>query len=124
MLAIQTRFIGPSNTRGARVKASVMECVSSFGRPRTATVGYHEGPGGVNEAHDRAARALMVQLGWAGRFVVGDTQAGRVYVRVTKDGDKLDVTEAECAAGNVTRPMRGKVQADAREYLDTECGAA
>lgn len=62
MKAIQTKFIGPSETRGARVKAWI--------KGNTATVSWDHGLETVDN-HGAAARALVVKLKWSGRLVGG-----------------------------------------------------
>lgn len=55
MQSITTKFIGPSNTRGARIKAA---CAAG-----SVTIGY---PYELDRdaAHWEAAKALIVKLGW------------------------------------------------------------
>lgn len=62
MKAIQTKFIGPSETRGARVKAWV--------NGNAATVSWDHGLEVVDN-HASAARKLVASLGWPGRLVGG-----------------------------------------------------
>lgn len=62
MKAIQTKFIGPSETRGARVKAWV--------KGYAATVSWDRSLEAVDN-HGAAARALVVKLSWNGRLVGG-----------------------------------------------------
>ena len=58
MQAIITKFLSPTNTRGARVKA--------FCAAGSVTVGFHgnDGIGGHNAPFDHAARTLRDQIGW------------------------------------------------------------
>lgn len=80
MLAIQTRFIGPTNHRPARIQAHVTESAQD-GKRRRVTVSWDHALN-VNANHDAAAAALITKLGWGGRWLAGDTVEGRVYVRV------------------------------------------
>ncbi len=57
MQAIQTKYLGPTNTRGSRIKAM---CGAG-----SVTIGYpHELSG--QSAHRKAAEALAAKLGWVG----------------------------------------------------------
>ena len=57
MQAITTKFIGPTNTRGSRIKASAYA--------GSITVGYsHEL--NSDENHRAAAEALCAKMGWPG----------------------------------------------------------
>lgn len=80
MQAIQTRFIGTTNTRGARIKAF------SEGFPRGVTVPFEYGEG-LEEAHDVAARAFIVAHKWYGTWVRGGSPDGRgnVYVCLKRE---------------------------------------
>lgn len=69
--AITTKYLGPTDHRGARIKAS-----ASAG---SITIPYsHElGPQG---SHEAAARALADKFGWAGNMVGGGTLDGYCFV--------------------------------------------
>lgn len=60
--AIVTRFLGPTNHRGARVKATA--------DAGTVTVSWDYALG-ISENHERAAFALADKLGWTGNWVGG-----------------------------------------------------
>ncbi len=76
MQSIQTKFIGPTNTRGSRYKAS---CEAG-----SLTLGADDSLG--SEAnHVRVARALIAKLGWFHDAKRGDTY-GEWYSGGTKDG--------------------------------------
>ena len=63
MQAIITKFIGPSNTKGARIKATAVA--------GSVTIGYpHELE--LCERHEKAARALCDKFGWKFDHVSGD----------------------------------------------------
>lgn len=77
MKAIETKYHGPTNTRGARVTAR-------DGDGNTARVPYQgptEGPDTTPEqGHARAVVALCAKMGWTGELVVGWTNRGPVFV--------------------------------------------
>lgn len=82
MQAIETKYLGPTNFRGARIKASAE--VGSI------TISWDHALN-VEENHDVAARALITKWGWHGSWVRGaaPSNKGNVYVCVRR----------ECAAG-------------------------
>jgi len=74
MKAIETRYHGPTNTRGARITASDLD-------GNRVTIGYpHELSG--EACHQAAADALMNKMGWSGRLAGGATKRGYVFVFV------------------------------------------
>ena len=81
MQAIETRFLCPTNTRGARIKAITESGLS-------VTVHYdHELSG--SDAHWPAALALATKLGWHGEWVacsVDSATRGYVFALVSRDG--------------------------------------
>lgn len=56
MQAIQVKYLGPSNVRGARLKAKA--------DAGSVTIGYPHELGAVEEAFRFAAEALVKKLGW------------------------------------------------------------
>ena len=78
MQTIETKFFGPGNVRGSRIKAT-----STSGE--SVTVSYDHALSS-DENHHRAAIALARKLGWTGRMVYGGAQRGRgnVYVFMPK----------------------------------------
>lgn len=84
--SISTRYIGPTNYRGSRVKAR-----SSSGLSLTLE---WDDALGIDENHTAAARALASKLGWAGRWVAGGAGDGRGNVYVQDDGDAFVVDKA------------------------------
>lgn len=80
---IHTRYLGPTNVRGSRVKAR-----SSSGLSRTLS---WDDALGLEANHTAAARALAEQLGWTGRWVGGAAPDERGYVYVQDDGDGFTV---------------------------------
>ena len=71
MVAILTKFIGPTNFRGSRVKA-----FTSSGH-RIIVPWDHAL--GVEENHDAAAIALCRKMEWCGKLVRGGTDVGYAY---------------------------------------------
>lgn len=81
MIAIQTRFIGPTNTKGARIVAETCEP-----RPRRRYMSCHADLG-IEGNHIAAARSLIVKLGWEPKapntyddWYQGGTAKGYVFV--------------------------------------------
>jgi hypothetical protein len=71
MKAIFTKYLGPTDVRGARIKASDHD-------GNSITVSYDHAS---HEPHRDAALALCKKLNWTGRLVEGsDSKAGNVYV--------------------------------------------
>lgn len=69
--AITTKYLGPTNARGARVKAT-----ASAGSV-TVAWDYALNPA---QNHCAAAKALAEKCDWQGRYVGGATEAGYVFV--------------------------------------------
>ena len=80
MQAIQTKYIGPTNTRGSRIKAY------SEGFPRGVIVSYDHSLN-IEGNHDAACRAFVEAKGWHGAWVRGGSADGRgnVYVCLSRD---------------------------------------
>lgn len=81
MQAIETRYLGPTNTRGARIKAT-----SASGISRTVPYDHAENSEG---AHWQAAKALAESLGWSGywaAFTVNSNARGFVFARIMNAG--------------------------------------
>lgn len=81
--SITTKYIGPTNARGSRVKAT-----SSSGLSVTLMWDHALD---VNGNHASAARALCRKLGWSGRLAVGGAPKGTGNVFVFVDSDTFDV---------------------------------
>lgn len=81
--SIHTRYIGPTDSRGARVKAR-----TSSGLSLTLSC---DDALGTDENHKAAAQALAVKLGWNGHWVAGAAPDGRGNVYVQDDGDGFAV---------------------------------
>lgn len=76
MQAIETKFLGPTNTKGARIKASAQS--------GSVIVPYEYQ--GVDEEHDQALRALVTKLEWWGVWARGGKadNTGNVYVLISR----------------------------------------
>ena len=76
MQAIVTKYLGPTNSRGARVKAT---CQAG-----SKTIPWDDALD-VDANHDKAALALARQLGWSMRFYRGGAPdgSGNCYVSET-----------------------------------------
>ena len=77
--AIVTRYIAPTNTRGARIKATAAA--------GSVTIGYDEAGSTPEERHYAAAQKLAAKMGWDnpahyGPFVAGGMPDARGYVFV------------------------------------------
>lgn len=94
MQAIETRYLGPTNHRGARIKATTASGISK-------TVPYDHALSGM-ACHWEAARALAESLGWsAGEYVGGGTKSGYVFIaceyRPGVPGERFTVAPKENA---------------------------
>ncbi len=75
--AIETRYLGPTNHRGARVKATA--------QAGSVTIAWDDALD-TDENHDAAARKLASKLDWAGKWIGGGLPSGRGNVYVCVDG--------------------------------------
>lgn len=65
MVAIETRYLGPTDTRGSRIVASIDGHLDAQGRPSRVTIPYpHELDSA--DAHMAAALELADRMTWAG----------------------------------------------------------
>jgi hypothetical protein len=71
MQAIETKYLGPTNHKGARI---VAKC--DAGR---VVVSYDHALG-IYGNHEAAAKALLRKLEWTGRWVGGGVAGGFVFV--------------------------------------------
>jgi hypothetical protein len=72
MKAITTKFHGPTNFKGSRIKAT-----DSDGNSVTVSTDHALNSDGN---HDAAAVALCKKMGWTGSLIRGWTKDGAVYV--------------------------------------------
>ncbi len=76
MKAIQTKYLGPTDYRGARIKAWVQTCDSDR---RQVTISYpHELNG--EDCHRAAAVALCEKMSWPTDLVSGALVRGYVFI--------------------------------------------
>jgi len=84
-IAIETRFLGPTNHRGARIKAVAMDRLYSNERPDSTTVAWDDSKD-TDGNHEAAAWALLPKVCSApdrAKLHRGATERGFVYVVVT-----------------------------------------
>lgn len=72
MQTISTKYYGPTNTKGSRIKATTSSGITKW-------FSYDYGLEG-KENHIEAARALKDALYWTGDMIGGDTKDGLVFV--------------------------------------------
>lgn len=76
--AIYTKYLGPTNYRGARVKAWLAR---TNGQSRSITMEWnHELDSFGN--HQLVMRKLAIAMGWQGDWVSGDCNKAYVWVRI------------------------------------------
>ena len=77
--AIETKYLGATNYKGSRIKATHQ------GNVKSVTVGYDHALN-LDENHQRAAKTLLDKLGtagaWDGKMVGGSTRNGMAWVFV------------------------------------------
>lgn len=86
MKAITTKFFGPTNFRGSRVKAS-------DGDGQQITLGWEHALSS-EENHDRAALALCAKMNWPGKLVRGWIKKGYVYCFIERPNGKFKPIKA------------------------------
>ena len=83
--SISTKYLGATNYRGSRVKAS-----SSSGL--SITLSWDDALD-TDANHATAAQALAGKLGWSGRWIAGAAQDGKGNVYVQDDADGFIVAD-------------------------------
>lgn len=83
MQAITTKYLGPTNHRGSRIKAT---CDAG-----SLTLTWDHSLS-APENHRLAARALVQRLGWGGKWIGGGTATGYAFVCAHRDTDLLLVS--------------------------------
>ena len=76
MQTITTKYLGPTNRRGSRVKAT------HTGNYTSVTLGYDHALDSEGN-HLAAAKALTDKLNWQGDYIGGHTAEGMVFVEST-----------------------------------------
>lgn len=79
--AIETRYLGPTNYRGSRVKATAAA--------GSVTLSWNDAFSS-DENHAAAARALADKYGWGGNWVGGGNATGTGCIFVQTDEKPLD----------------------------------
>lgn len=74
--AIVTKYIGPTNTRGSRIKASA--AAGSIMMPRDDSLG-------IEENHAKAAEMLARKFNWTGRYFQGGMPSDDGYCFVSSE---------------------------------------
>lgn len=91
-IAIFTKYIGPTNTQGSRVKAYTGD--TAPGKTRADYVTISGGGAVTRETHIEAAKMLAERLGWDGTWIAGGHGGGDyVFVRSGDDRDNFAVVE-------------------------------
>jgi hypothetical protein len=75
--AIETRYLGPTNTKGGRIKATA--------GAGSITIGYDYALN-TDGNHKAAADALIAKMGWTGTFAQGGNVTGTGYYFVNVEG--------------------------------------
>lgn len=89
-VAIKTKFIGPTNHRGSRVKASVMYNWGDGSRG-SLTVNWDHSKNSEDN-HAAAAEALAKLLEWDGEWHIADGGDFYVWVRVGSHSKRFTVS--------------------------------
>lgn len=83
-VAITTKFFGPTNTRGSRIKAQRADAGTGGVGNISVTVPYDHALGHY-ENHAAAVEALVKHLDWTGyQWLLGGTSTGYVAVAVPR----------------------------------------
>lgn len=75
--AIETKYIGPTNTKGSRIKATA--AAGSIILPYDYAIS-------IEKNHKKAAFALRIKMGWNGKFAQGGNVKGDGYYFVNVEG--------------------------------------
>lgn len=84
MQTIITKYLGPTNKRGSRIKAR--QSASYAGTPQSITIAWDYGLN-VEHNHKAAAIAFAAKMGWHGNWA-GGSNCGEGYVFVNVDAAK------------------------------------
>jgi hypothetical protein len=94
-MAITTRFIGPSNTRGSRIKATARKAETWGGerRPELSLTDDYVFNQNSEQNHCRVAHLLAVKLAWSGLYVAGALPdgSGYAFVNLGERGGRMTV---------------------------------
>ena len=78
MQAIETKYLGATNYKGSRIKATHQ------GNAHSVTLGYNHALN-LDENHHECAKALMRKLKWEGEMHGGGTKCGMAWGFVNDD---------------------------------------
>ena len=81
MIAILTKYLGPTNSRGSRIKAYT----SNEGQ--SITISYDYALDG-EALHRKAAQALMDKMNWPNKLVAGGIEGGYAFVMLPYYGKR------------------------------------
>ncbi|EQB12677.1 hypothetical protein [Novosphingobium lindaniclasticum] len=102
--SITTKYLGPTNSKGSRIKATARKRSHSFPEQAlTSNYGYRS----TEEEHCIAAHALAAKLGWSGLWVGGGNVDEDGYVFVNVPGNLTDGEVTHWAAQGAWG-MRGR----------------
>lgn len=76
--AIQTRYLGPTNTQGSRVKAIARKREGDM--PELSLTDNWDHGSSVEENHARVAKLLAARMAWTGVYVGGANDDGFCFV--------------------------------------------
>jgi hypothetical protein len=82
MIAITTKYLGPTNVKGSRIKA-IADGGFAEG-PHTITIGYDHSLN-TEQAHLKAAVALKSKMNWKGKLIGGGIKMGYAFVFIDSD---------------------------------------
>ena len=74
MHTIEAKYMGPSETHGARIKATASGGFSLTVKKDHSLTDYAN--------HERAAKTLVEKLNWPGQWVCGGTKTGYIFVNI------------------------------------------
>ena len=86
--AITTRYLGPTNSRGSRIKALARKATSRHSgwgyHPEMSLTDGYDHAGNHDDNHCRVAKLLAIKLGWSGLWIAGGlpTEDGNCYVNL------------------------------------------
>lgn len=83
-VAVQSRFLGPTDTKGARVKVTRCDRTPEGLPVQSLTVSWDHSLS-TSDNHTAAIKAFVDQLGWDGTWVTGGTVDGLVAVRLPEE---------------------------------------
>ncbi len=81
---ITTRYLGPTNSRGSRIKATARKADRNNNWPEMSLTVSYAYAGGSDTEHCKAAQALATKLGWSGLWIAGGKpeEDGNMYVNL------------------------------------------